>query len=299
MRLTASLLSRVAAGIALGLSLGAALSAETPQATLEKTVAGIEQRLDARVGITLVDTGSGETWSHRPDERFAMNSTVKVPICALVLQQHDEGRLSLTEPLPVRESDLLSYAPVTSEHVGDDMSVSELCLAALDMSDNTAANLVLDRVGGPRSVTDLFRQAGDPFSRLNRREPDLNDVAPGDPRDTTTPAAMAATLRELLLGETLTPSSRDQLAAWMSHGGVTQDLIRSHAPAGSEVYDKSGSGAQTRNIVALVAPSDGAPWIATIFISEADTDFTTRDAALKELSAAVMAVIGGSDRREP
>ncbi|WP_223162898.1 class A beta-lactamase [Roseivivax sediminis] len=268
-------------------------SAETPQSTLARTVGQIEGRLEARVGIALVDTGSGATWSHRPDERFLMNSTAKVPICALVLAQRDEGDISLSDALTVRESDLLSYAPVTSEHVGESMSMSELCLAALDMSDNTAANLVLDRAGGPEAVTDLFRQAGDPVSRLDRREPDLNAFTPGDPRDTTTPAAMAATLRELLLGETLTVASREQLAAWMSHGAVTQDLLRSHAPAGWEIFDKSGSGDQTRNIVALVSPSNGAPWLVTIFISDADTDFATRNAALKDLSAAVMAVIRG------
>lgn len=293
MRLTTSFLSRIAAAATFGLSLGTHASAETPRSTLVRTVEQIEERLDARVGIALLDTGSNETWTHRPDERFLMNSTAKVPICAAVLEQQEDGDLSLSDTLPIRKSDLLSYAPVTSERLGESMSVSDLCLAALDMSDNTASNLVLDRVGGPEAVTELFRQAGDRVSRLNRREPDLNIFAPGDPRDTTTPTAMAATLRELLLGETLSSTSREQLAAWMSHGAVTEDLLRSHASAGWAIYDKSGSGDQTRNIIALIAPQGGAPWIVTIFISEADADFATRNAALKELSAAVMAVIRG------
>lgn len=291
MRLTATLLSRVAAGIIFGLSLATLVSAETPQSMLAQTVDQIEDRLDARVGIALLDAGSGETWFHRSDERFLMNSTAKVPICAAVLAQQDEGDLSLSETVPIRESDLLSYAPVTAERLGESMSLFDLCLAALDMSDNTASNLVLDRAGGPEAVTELFRQAGDRVSRLDRREPDLNTFAPGDPRDTTTPAAMAATLRELLLGETLSSTSRGQLAAWMSNGAVTQDLLRSHAPGGWSISDKSGSGEQTRNIVALISPQGAAPWVAAIFISEADADFETRNAALKELSAAVVAVI--------
>ncbi|MBK1695635.1 class A beta-lactamase [Rhodovibrio salinarum] len=291
MRFTASILLRVAAGVTLGLSMNMIASAATPRAKLADTVAQIEQSLDARVGVAVVDTGSGEAWTHRPDERFLMNSTAKVPICGAILAQADDGELALSETLPVHESDLLSYAPVTSEHVGDRMSLTQLCLAALDMSDNTASNLLLDRLGGPEVVTELFRNADDPVSRLDRREPEMNSFAKGDPRDTTTPIAMAETMRALLLGDVLTPASREQLAEWMSHGAVTQELLRSHAPDGWVIADKSGSGSQTRNIIALISPPNAAPWIVTIFISDAKADFATRNAALKEVSAAVMAMI--------
>ncbi|UWQ74289.1 class A beta-lactamase [Leisingera sp. M658] len=291
MRFTASVLSRAAAGLALGLSLATMSAADTRLAALAETVSHVEQRLGGRVGLSIKEVGGQTSWSHREDERFLMNSTVKAPICGAVLAQRDAGELALSDALPVREADLQSYAPVAKTRVGEDMTIGALCFAAIDMSDNTAANILIDRLGGPQAVTQFFRSIGDPISRLDRREPELNTFAPGDPRDTTTPAAMAATLEKLLLGNALSPASRDQLADWMSHGGVTGNLLRADAPADWQVLDKSGSGSHTRNIIAMVTPDKGAPWIITIFLSDADADFGTRNAALQELGGAAMAVI--------
>ncbi|MFV1518855.1 class A beta-lactamase [Phaeobacter sp. JH204B] len=266
-------------------------AAETRLEALAETVSQVEQRLGGRVGLSLKEVGGQTVWSHREDERFLMNSTVKAPICGAVLAQRDAGALALSDALPVREADLQSYSPVAKTRVGGDMTIGALCLAAIDMSDNTAANILIDHLGGPQAVTQFFRSIGDPVSRLDRREPDLNAFVPGDPRDTTTPAAMSATLEKLLLGRALSPASRDQLADWMSHGGVTGNLLRADTPTDWQVFDKSGSGSHTRNIIAMVTPDKGAPWIITIFLSDADADFGTRNAALKELGGAVMAVI--------
>lgn len=260
---------------------------------LADTVAQVEDRLDARVGLALIDTVSGQSWTHRPEERFLMTSTAKVPICAAVLARADAGTLSLTDELPVGDADILSYAPVTENRVGDNMTIAALCLAAINMSDNTATNLLIDQLRGAQAVTQFLRDSGDPVSRLDRREPDLNTFAPGDDRDTSTPVAMANMLHSLLLGEVLTPASRDQLSDWMSHGGVTGALLRRTAPPDWRISDKSGGGEQTRSVVALVTPPDGTAWVVTIFLSDADADFATRDSALQELSAAVIAVIRG------
>lgn len=291
MRFTAFRLPRLAVGLSLGLFSASVLSAQTPINTLADTVAQVEQRLGARVGVSLVDTGSELSWFYREDERFLMNSAVKVPICGAVLARMDAGALSLTDTLPVREAEILSYAPVTEQQIGAEMSLGDLCLAALDMSDNTAANMLLDHIGGPQAVTAFFREIDDETSRLDRREPELNTFAPGDPRDTTTPAAMTDTLRRLLLGDALSPGARAQLADWMSIGGVTGALLRDDAPGGWRFLDKSGSGSHTRNIIGVVIPEGRAPWIVTIFISDVAADFESRNAALQQIGSAVMAVI--------
>ena len=291
MRFTASLLPRLAAGFSLGLFLASGSSAQTPIDTLAGTVTQIEAQLGARIGVSLVDTASELSWFYREDERFLMNSVVKVPICGAVLARMDAGALSLTDTLPVREDEILSYAPVTEQQVGAEMTVGDLCLAAVDMSDNTAANMLLDHIGGPQAVTEFFRTLGDQTSRLDRPEPELNEFVPGDPRDTTTPAAMSETLRRLLLGDALSLGARKQLADWMSVGGVTGNLLRADAPNGWLVLDKSGSGSHTRNIIAVIIPEGGAPWIITIFISDVDVDFETRNAALQQVGSAVMSVI--------
>ena len=291
MRFTASLLPRLAAGLSIGLFLASGSSAQTPVDTLAGTVAQVEDRLGARVGVSLVDTGSELSWFYREDERFMMNSAVKVPICGAVLAHMDAGALSLADTLPVREDEILSYAPVTEQQVGAEMSLGDLCLAALDMSDNTAANMLLDHIGGPQAVTAFFREIGVETSRLDRREPELNEFVPDDPRDTTTPAATSETLRRLLLGDALSLGAREQLARWMSIGGVTGNLLRADAPTGWRVLDKSGSGSHTRNIIAVVIPEGRAPWIVSIFISDVDADFETRNAALQQVGSAVMSVI--------
>ena len=290
MRFTAPVLSRVAAGLALGLSMATASLAETSVEALRGTVARIEEQLGARVGLSLLDTGSGWSWSHREDELFLMNSTVKVPVCGAILARRDAGTLSLSDALPVREADLVPYAPVTETRVGGTMTIDELCLAAIDQSDNVAANLLIGHLGGPEAVTQFFRSVGDITSRVDRIEPKLNDFAPGDARDTTSPAAMSDTLRALLLGDALSPEARGQLAEWMRHGGVTGALLRADAEDDWLILDKSGSGRHTRNLVAVIQPEGEAPWIATMFVSDTDAAFEVRNKALKDLGRAVLAM---------
>ncbi|TPW27727.1 class A beta-lactamase [Pararhizobium mangrovi] len=291
MRPACFVLSRLAPVLIVTCSIVSGASAKTRFDALSDAVAQVERQLGARVGVTLSDTGSDLAWSNRSDERFLMNSTVKVAICGAVLARRDAGKLPLSDTLPVRKADLLSYAPVTKTHVGGRMTIANLCLAALDLSDNTAANILTDRLGGPQAVTRFFRSIGDGVSRSDRHEPELNTFEPGDPRDTTTPSAMAQTLRKLLLGNALSPASRDQLAEWMSHGGVTGDLLRADAPKDWRIYDKSGSGDHNRNIFAVVVPKGRAPWIVTIFISDTDAGFETRNDALKTIGTAAMEVI--------
>lgn len=281
----------LAAGLALGLLTAAPAMAQNPEDRLAATIERIERDLDARVGVVIRDSGSAWSLSHRADERFLMNSTFKTMLCGAVLRRVDDGALSLDEDIAIRDSDLLDYAPVTETMVGKSMSIGELCFAALDMSDNTATNLLIDRIGGPQSVTAFLRDIGDPVSRLDRREPDVNDFAPGDPRDTTTPDAMAQTMDALLNKDALTAESRARLVDWMSAGGVTGALIRASTPEGWQVADRSGSGDFNRNIAAMVTPPGKAPYFISIFLSDADADFATRNAAVIALSEAVMQVV--------
>lgn len=278
----------IMAAVALSLASGVFAA---PYQELSDTVAGIEDQLEARVGVVLVDTATDQGWNHRADERFLMNSTVKVPICAAVLAQRDAGALDLTEEVPVRDNDLIPWAPVTETKVGSALTISELCLAAIDLSDNPATNLLIDRLGGPQAVTQFFRSIGDSTSRLDRSEPGLNNFNPGDPRDTSTPRAMAEMMEHLLLGDALPEASRRQLADWMRPGGVTQALLRQTAPDTWEIFDKSGGGDQTRNLIAVIAPEGDDPWIAALFLSDADHDFETRNMALQSISAAVIQTI--------
>jgi beta-lactamase class A len=157
-----------------------------------------------------LDTDSGETLEHRAEERFAMCSTFKWILAAAVLERVDHGELRLDKSLHFDEDDLLDYAPVAREHIAKgSLTIDELCAAAVSISDNTAANLLLEQIGGPSGLTAFLRRHGDPVTRLDRNEPSLNTNLPGDPRDTTTPRAMVGTMNTLLVGDILSSESRN------------------------------------------------------------------------------------------
>jgi beta-lactamase class A len=288
-----SLLHLLAAlAVVLMLHPSAARAQDTAQQALADTIATLESDLDARIGVFIRDTGTGWDWRHRESERFLMASTFKSLLCGAVLEQLDRGALSLDERLAIRPGEIHGHAPVTRDRAGQTLPVEELCLATLDLSDNGAANLLVDRLGGPAEVTAFLRQIGDTTTRLDRKEPDLNLFVPGDPRDTTSPLAMVSSWQVLLLGDALQAGSRARLARWMGFGGVTGDLIRPHVPQGWAVSDKSGGGRDhTRNIVAMVTPPGQAPYLVAIYLSDTPANWKTRNAAVSALGAAVIRVI--------
>ncbi len=257
--------------------------------TVTDTARRLEADLGGRVGVLLVERGAAPAVALRADERFPMASTFKVLLCGAVLSRIDAGQEQMHRVVRYGEKDLVPYAPVTEKHTADGMDIASLCEAAITLSDNTAANLLLDTVGGPEGLTAFLRRVGDAETRLDRRETALNEAAPGDPRDTTTPAAMLKTLDTLLFGPVLTAESRAQLQAWMVADKVADGLIRAHLPQGWKIGDKTGAGGHgTRGIVAVIQPPDGSAWLTAIYLTGNDADMAARNAALAEIGAAII-----------
>lgn len=261
--------------------------------SLTPRLAAIERRLDARLGVAAIDTGSGKQWAYRGHERFPMMSTFKPLLCALLLSRVDQGRETLTRRLPIAASDLLDYAPVTEKHVGPSgMSMGELCEATITLSDNTAANLLLKQLGGPAGVTAFLRAQGDEVTRLDRNEPALNEAKPGDPHDTTTPIAMAGLLRMLVLGDVLSGTSRRQLTDWLLANRTGDAKIRAGLPAGWRIGDKTGSGANgSMNDVAVIWPPARPPVLLAIYITGTRASADDRNAAMADIARAVADVL--------
>lgn len=257
--------------------------------SLTPRLAAIERRLDARLGVAVVDTGSGHQWAYRGHERFPMMSTFKPLLCALLLSRVDRGQDTLARRLPITTGDLLDYAPVTEKHVGPaGMSTGDLCEATITLSDNTAANLLLKQVGGPAGVTAFVRAQGDGVTRLDRDEPTLNEAKPGDPRDTTTPVAMTGLLRTLVLGDVLSGTSRRQLTDWLLANKTGDAKIRAGLPTGWRVGDKTGSGANgSMNDVAVIWPPMRPPVLLAIYITGTQASTEARNAAMADIARAV------------
>ncbi|MGB7976832.1 MAG: class A beta-lactamase [Roseiarcus sp.] len=274
---------------ALSLPARAAPSTEERVALANKRLAEIETREGGRLGVFVRDTGAGETIEHRADERFPMCSTFKLLAAAAVLKRVDEGAERLDRTIAYGPSDLLEYAPITKAHVAQGgMTVADLCAAAIDWSDNTAANLVLQTIGGPVGFTTFARSLGDEVTRLDRNEPSLNESLPGDPRDTTSPRAMAASMQKVLLGDVLSESSRRQLQAWLINDKVGDKRLRAGLPSSWRIGDKTGTGDRgSTNAVAILWPPGRAPLIATVYYTASSAPMGARNAVHKEIGGLI------------
>jgi beta-lactamase class A len=241
-----------------------------------------ERSTRGRVGLYAqnLDTGRKIVW--RADERFVMCSTFKASLVACVLSRIDMGQERLDRILPYGEKDLLDYAPVAREKANlarGAMSIETLCRGAVELSDNTCANLLLSAIGGPSTLTNFWRTTGDGVSRLDAMEPELNRSIAGDPHNTTTPAAMAATLKRLVLGRVLMPPSRERLTDWMIACRTGANRLRAGLPRAWMVADKTGSnGKDAAGDIAIAWKGPGSPVLICAYTQGGSPDAEDHDA---------------------
>ena len=277
---------------AAGLSKG--LAAGLPEG-LASDLQRIERESGGRLGVAVLDTGSGARAGLHADDLFPMCSTFKFLAAAAVLKRVDEGKEKLDRRIAYTKGDLVEYSPVTKEHVADGMTMSDICEAAMILSDNTAGNLILASLGGPQGITQFARSLGDTITRLDRIETALNEAIPGDPRDTTTPNAMLGNLQKLVLGDVLSPASKEQLTKWLLGNKTGDTRMRAHLPKDWRVGDKTGSGERgTTNDVGVIWPPNRAPIVLTIYLTETTAHPNARNGALAAVGAATAGVRGSA-----
>jgi beta-lactamase class A len=258
----------------------------------DEEIAAIEARLGGRFGVAALDTASGRSIGHRADERFPMCSTFKFLLVAGILNRADQSKDKLDRVIRYGQADLLEYAPITKAHVqAGGMTISALCAAAIEYSDNTAANLLLSVLGGPEQVTVYARSLGDSLTRLDRNEPTLNTAIPGDPRDTTSPTAMLEDMKKLMVEkEALSDASRKQLIEWMVANTTGLKRLRAGLPSNWRVADKTGSGKNgATNDIATAWPPNRAPILITAYFVGSNAAYQDRDDALANVGRIVAA----------
>jgi beta-lactamase class A len=267
----------------------AAPSAEERMGLANKRLAEIEAREGGRLGVFVRDTASDAAIERRADERFPMCSTFKLLMAAAALKRADAGAERLDRTIAYGPHDLLDYAPITKARVAEGgMTLADLCAAAIDWSDNTAANLVLQTIGGPAGFTAFARSLGDTVTRLDRNEPTLNESVPGDPRDTTSPRALAEDMRQVLLGDALSDGSRRQLQTWLINDKVGDKRLRAGLPGSWRIGDKTGTGERgSTNAVAILWPPDRAPILAAVYYTESSAPMDARNAIHKEIGGLI------------
>lgn len=265
---------------------------------ISRSMAALEARSGGRLGVAVLDTAGGKAFAYRGDERFAMCSTFKALIAGFVLKRVDQGKERLDRRITYGKGVLLAHSPATEKHVGDGMTVGELCEATITLSDNAAANLLLRTFGGPPALTAFLRGLGDKVTRTDGYEPGINVVKPGQVHDTTSPNAMLATLRTLTLGSALAPASRQRLVGWLVANQTGDKRLRAGLPAGWTVGDKTGSWGDdkkgTTNDIAVIWPATPAglsrpPLLITAYLADSRLDSDGRDAVIAEVARLVVA----------
>lgn len=250
----------------------------------------LESTHRARLGVYAIDTGSHRIVSWRGGERFAYASTYKAMLVGLVLRTRS---IRLDHVVHYDQAQLAGHSPDTGKHLADGMSVRALCVAAIRDSDNTAANLLTDQLGGVRAFAASLHRIGDRVSRPVRTETSLNTAVPGDTRDTSTPRTFATDLAGLAVGDRLPPDRRDLLDGWLRGSTTGADLVRAGVPHGWTVGDKSGTGDYgTRNDLAVVWPPHRAPIVLAVFGTRQAKNATPDDSLVAAAAKTVLADLG-------
>lgn len=253
----------------------------------------LEAGFAGRLGVVAIHTGTGEVLSYRGEERFPLCSTFKAMLAGAILQRSVLTPELLQKRITYQRSDLVSYSPISEQHVQDGMTVAQLCAATVQYSDNGAANLLMKLLDGPEGVTTFARSIGDHHFRLERWETELNTAIPGDLRDTTTPLAMAHSLQKLVLGQALPAAQRQQLQDWLLGNTTGATRIRAGVPAGWAVGDKTGTGDYgTTNDVAVLWPTGKAPVVLALYLTQAAKDATPRNETLAQAARIVVDWLG-------
>lgn len=264
--------------------------AETPDFP---ALAALERQAGGRLGVAALDTASGARMGWRRDERFGMCSTFKLPLAGAILREVDQGRLRLDQWVPYGQADMVSHAPVTTEHLArGGMTVGALTEATQTTSDNVAANLLIGLIGGPAGMTAILRSLGDAQTRVDRLEPTMNLVPAGELRDTTTPAAMAQTSARLLCSDWLSPASVERLGDWMVATETGRKRLRAGLPKDWRAGDKTGTAmapdmADKYNDVAIAWPT-----AKTALVIAAYYDGPGRHGRMRDEEQAVLAEVG-------
>lgn len=259
-------------------------------------LAELAAEYDARLGVYAVDTGTGRVIEYHADERFGYASTFKALAAAALLAETTDEELD--ELVTYSADDLVSHSPITGEHVDTGMTLRELAEAAVCYSDNTAANLLLERLGGPDGFRRILRALGDEVTEPVRWETELNAYTPGDDRDTSTPRALATSLAAYAVGDALAADDRAQLVDWLLANTTGDELIRAGVPAGWRVGDKTGAGTYgTRNDIGVLWPPDGgAPIVLAVMSRRDEPDAEFDNTLIARATEIVVSALAPADR---
>ena len=261
-------------------------------ASAHTQLAALEQAAGGRLGVSAWRQGGEQRVAYRADERFPLASTFKAMLTGAVLARSVSQPGLLDQHVRYEKKELVTYSPITEKHLADGMRVADLCAATLQYGDNSAANFLMKILGGPQAVTAFARSIGNTVFQLERWETELNSAIPGEVRDTASPASMAHSLQQLLLGTRLPAPQRQLLDSWMRGNTTGDKRIRGGLPAGWAVADKTGSGAYgSVNDIGVAYPASGAPLVIAVYYTREQKNAPTNQDIISAATRIVAAAL--------
>lgn len=313
-------------GFAFGLLVIAAHAlADSPSTTaIEVDIAELSRGAGGVVGVVAwrLD-GAGPRILVNGGERFPMASTFKVAVAGAVFAAVDAGRLTLDQMTVIDPADYVPSAVIADRfiHAGVSLSAHNLLELMLTQSDNTATDVLMRLAGGPQAVTDWVKRQGVLDQRIDRdtagllrdffglpagpfqevlvaaaqADPALeerglhpNPSFDDDPRDTSTPAAMAELLTRIFNGQALSASSTTALVEIMQRCRTGEARLRGRLPAGTVVANKTGTIGGTVNDVGVITlPSNKGKIAIAVFIKKSELPIEKRERAIAEIARSV------------
>ncbi len=265
------------------------LAADQISSRFETQIRELERKNGGRIGVSALNTATNQRLDYRGDERFALCSTFKLLLVAAVLARVDDRTENLQRVISYTAADILEYAPITRKNLQTGkMTIADLSAAAIQYSDNTAANLLFKTIGGPEGLTRYIRSLADTTTQMDRIEPDLNTNQANDKRDTTTPSAMMMIMQKLLIENTLSPSSKQQLIAWLIGNTTGDSKLRAGVNSRWKIGDKTGAGDNgASNDVAIIWPPDQKPLLVAAYYSESTLSTEEKNAVIAQIGRIV------------
>lgn len=217
-------------------------------------------------GVFVLDTETGAYLDMQGTSLFASASMIKVPILIALLQEVDAGKIRLDESLTMKQADVATGSgDMQYQEVGSRYSLLETATKMIVISDNTATNMLIARLGGIELLNQRFRQWGLANTSLRNLLPDLTGT------NTTTPKEMAELLARVSQGDLLSMQSRDRLFAIMQKT-ETDTLLPAGIGDGATIAHKTGDIASMVGDVGLIDTPQGKRYIATIMVQRPPND---------------------------
>lgn len=276
----------IKSGIGLGIltSTNAMALTLTPEGQFIQTMQAIEKESGGIIGVAVYDYETKRTFEYNGNGRFAMCSTFKMMLSANVLKLSETRRLDLNKKVKIKKSDMIHHSPITEKHINGEMTIAELCHATVTTSDNAAANLLIDEIGGTSGFNMFARSIGDNFTRLDNKEPEMNRFDINSPSDTTTPMAMMKNIKALCVGNALKPNSKKQLNAWLLANTTGDESLKKYIPKNWKMGDKTGSdGKGTVNDIGIIHRPNRPPICVAAYVRDSKYPFPENKKSLSEI----------------